>query len=186
MKLIIGLGNPGRRYEGSRHNLGFMAVEALARNFQIDKKSNSEILKTKIDKQNIVLAKPKTFMNASGQAVKSLITRYSISDYSNIWVVHDEIDLALGKMKIKFGGGAAGHRGVLSIMEWLGSGDFVRFRLGIGHPYPRTRQSVDDYVMKKFSLEEKEAVRQLIEKAGEAIKLALGRGWETAMNRFNE
>jgi len=141
MKLIVGLGNPGEKYENSRHNLGFVVLDALLQKltpvektvWQEEKKSNSLIAKV----GDLILAKPQTFMNASGFAVKKLNTKYQILN-TELWVVHDDIDLPLGKIKIRKGGGSAGHRGIDSIAKELETHDFVRFRLGIGHPGGKT------------------------------------------------
>jgi PTH1 family peptidyl-tRNA hydrolase len=192
MCLIVGLGNPGEKYQNTRHNLGFMVVEALARKFQIsnfkfqiDKRANAEILETKADNQNIVLAKPLTFMNASGVAVAKLTRRYTL-DAKNLWVVHDDVDLPLGKIKIRIGGAAAGHHGVESIIRELGTDKFVRFRLGIGHPGRGTDTLVEKYVLREFDINEKTEVRQMIKKAVEAAQVALEKGLERAMNEFNQ
>jgi len=203
MILIIGLGNPGERYAKTRHNLGFMVVDALARKmlplektkWKFDKKSNSLFL---ILNSKFILAKPQTFMNASGFAVKSLITNYPITNYSTLWVVHDDVDLPLGKIKIRIGGAAAGHHGVESIIQELGTDQFVRFRLGIGHPCPPSLRSgagrragrgadaqVERYVLREFDINETSEVKQMIKKCVKAIQVALVSGLERAMNQFN-
>ncbi len=151
MILVVGLGNPGEKYANSRHNLGFTVVDELARKilplakteWQFDKKSNAELVKVN---PQLILAKPQTFMNASGLAVSRISQYYKIST-PDIWVVHDEVDLPLGKMKIRIGGAAAGHRGVESIIQQLGANQFTRFRLGIGHP---SSDSVEKFVLEEF------------------------------------
>jgi len=190
MKLIVGLGNPGEKYEKTRHNLGFMVVDALARKmlplektkWKFDKKSNSLFL---ILNSKFILVKPQTFMNASGFAVKSLITNYSITNYSTLWVVHDDVDLPLGKIKIRIGGAAAGHHGVESIIQELGTDKFVRFRLGIGHPGRGADTQVERYVLREFDINETSEVKQMTKKCVKAIQVALVSGLERAMNQFN-
>jgi len=213
MFLIVGLGNPGEKYQNTRHNLGFMVVDALARKFSIfhsegiprsghfqfsiDKDVNAEILKTKFADKKIVLVKPLTFMNASGKAVAKLASSFRLQA-SSIWVVHDDIDLPLGKIKIRLGGGSAGHRGIESIIKELGTDKFVRFRLGIGHPgknpnfkipaSPAGRQNpklVESYVLEEFQTKEKSEVKKMIKKAIKALQVALEKGPERAMNEFN-
>jgi len=190
MKLIVGLGNPGEKYEKTRHNLGFMVVDELARKmlplaktkWKFDKKSNSLFL---ILNSKFILVKPQTFMNASGFAVKSLITNYSITNYSTLWVVHDDVDLPLGKIKIRIGGAAAGHHGVESIIQELGTDQFVRFRLGIGHPGRGADAQVERYVLREFDINETSEVKQMTKKCVKAIQVALVSGLERAMNQFN-
>lgn len=199
MILIVGLGNPGGKYQKTRHNLGFMVLDELARKilplaktvWKESKKFNSEFL---IQAPQLVLAKPQTFMNASGMAVAKMANYYKITP-ENIWVVHDEVDLPLGKLKIRLGGAAAGHRGVESVMKELGTDKFVRFRLGIGHPRLRpgfggqASRGVDDgverFVLKEFDVNERTEVKQLIKKTIRAIQVALKDGLERAMNEYN-
>ena len=191
MKLIIGLGNPGEKYTNTRHNLGYMVLDELLRKltsveetiWQEDKKLNSLI--AKID--GFVLVKPQAFMNRSGLVVVKVANFYKI-EVEDIWVVHDDVDLLLGKMKIRIGGAAAGHHGVESIIERLGTDQFVRFRLGIGHPREEVdfkRKPVEDYVLADFDTGEKTKVKQLVKKAVKAIHLTLDEGLEKTMNRFN-
>lgn len=190
MKLIVGLGNPGEKYAKTRHNLGFMVVDELARKmltlaktgWREDKKSNSQVLSIQ---SQLILVKPQTFMNASGFAVKSLITDYSITNYSDIWVIHDDVDLPLGRIKIRVGGAAAGHHGVESIIQELGTDQFVRFRLGIGHPGRGADAQVERYVLREFDVNEKTELKQIINKATKAIQVALKDGLQKAMNQFN-
>lgn len=188
MKLIVGLGNPGEKYQATKHNLGFVVLDGLLQKLEpVDKtvwrkdsKSNNLIFKTK----ELILAKPQTMMNASGFAVQKLSDYYKIKP-KDIWVVHDDVDLILGKFKIRLGGAAAGHRGVESIIEKLGTDKFVRFRLGIGRP-GRGEPGVDDYVLQEFDSNQASEVKQLIKKAIEAIQYALEESLEKAMNRYNQ
>lgn len=193
MKLIIGLGNPGEKYEETRHNVGFMVLDELLRElepvkktvWQENKKLQSLMAQKFIKGTEIILAKPQTFMNASGFAVKKLITNYSLL-IPNLWIVHDDVDLPLGKIKIRIGGAAAGHHGVESIIEHLGTDKFVRFRLGIGHPGRGADALVERYVLREFDVNEKSELKQMIKKAVEAIRMALEDGLERAMSRFNQ
>jgi PTH1 family peptidyl-tRNA hydrolase len=201
MKLIIGLGNPGAKHEKTRHNLGFTIVNALLKDFSSstkdswkqEKKFQSEIAeinwqskKGKIEK--VILAKPVTYMNGSGVAVSSISKFYKISP-ENIWIIHDEIDLPLGGMKIRFAGASAGHKGVESIIECLGTDRFWRFRIGIGAQHEKVQtkkvKAIDNYVLGEFSESEKGKAREIIKKSTKAVEDALEEGLEKAMNRFN-
>lgn len=203
MKLIVGLGNPGEKYENTRHNLGFLVIDHLLKELGTSKvdweKSNklkSEIapftLTTKDKKEEkLLLAKPQTFMNNSGMAVRLLLDFYKI-EQQDLWVVYDELDLPLGSIKIRFGGAAAGHHGVESIMESIGTDKFWRFRLGIGSSHDKMhavgRQEVHDakdYVLDQFHSNEAGKARELIKRGSEALHTAVGKGIEAAMNRFN-
>lgn len=199
MKLVVGLGNPGEKYENTKHNLGFVVLDALLQTltpvgktaWKENKKFNSEI--AKID--NLILAKPQTFMNASGMAVSKIAKYYHIEP-AEIWVVHDDVDLPLEEVRIIRGRGAAGHRGVESIIKELGTENFVRFRLGIGHPRLRqgfggqaglesSEKEVERYVLSPFGRGEKGKARRMVKRAIKAIELALKEGLEKAMNQFN-
>jgi len=189
MKLIVGLGNPGEKYERTRHNLGFVILDALLQKlmpvekteWKEDKKSNS--LVAKID--DLILTKPQTMMNASGSAVSKLANFYKIKP-EDIWVVHDDVDILLGRIKIRQGGAAAGHHGVESIIEKLGTDQFVRFRLGIGKAGRGAEGSVEAYVLREFDINEAGELKLTIKKAVGAIEIALEKGLERAMNRFNQ
>lgn len=207
MKLIVGLGNPGDRYARTRHNLGFMAVEQFLKDFEPVKKTvweDNASLKSDIVEldwqprhgklEQTVLAKPKTYMNNSGLAVREIL-RYKdppAGGLSDIWVVHDDIDLPFGALRIRFGGAAAGHHGVESIMKELGTDKFWRFRLGIGirrdhsHPVSRLRvKNAEEYVLSDFTSRERGKVKDLLKRSSNAIQTALEEGLEVAMNRFN-
>lgn len=212
MKLIVGLGNPGERYEGTRHNLGFMAVDHFLKDALSAKKavwSANAKLKSDIAtfdpsagtaqagkgrqqvSEKIILAKPQTFMNNSGMAVSLLLNYYKIEP-EDLWVVYDELDLPVGNMKIRFGGAAAGHHGVESIMEKIGTDKFWRFRLGIGmshdreHAVGRQRfKQAEEYVLGGFGTGDQGKVREMIKHASKALETALKKGIEAAMNRYN-
>lgn len=203
MKLIVGLGNPGEKYEHTRHNLGFMVVEKFLKDFHSEKEtvwSTEKKFKSDISQINwesktdgkvpLILVKPKTYMNNSGMAVSLIASFYKIES-SDIWIINDELDLPLGSMKIRFGGAAAGHRGVESVMESLGTDKFWRFRLGIGESRNHSEiakhhvTDVDQFVLGKFSHSEAGKERELIKRGAKAIATALESGMEKAMNQFN-
>lgn len=200
MKLIVGLGNPGLKHEKTRHNFGFMVLDALFKNYSSakdkfvqEKKFHSEIAEInwqpkKGKEEKIILAKPLTYMNGSGAAVSSLAGFYKI-DPSNVWIIHDEVDLPLGAMKIRFAGSSAGHKGVQSVINNLKTDKFWRFRMGIGSQKSKTQDKkikpIDDYVLGKFSEGEKGKAREMIKKGAKAIEDALEEGLARAMNRFN-
>jgi len=214
MKLIVGLGNPGEKYIHTRHNLGFMVAEQFLKDFEsventvwtLNQKLKSDVAviawKPKVGEgEKIILAKPTTYMNNSGLAVSLLSAFYKI-DPADIWIVYDELDLPLNVMKIRLGGAAAGHHGVESIMESLGTDKFWRFRLGIGATHPHTGQearedgkihaigrqnikNAEDFVLDKFKSNEQGKVREVIKHGSEALQLALDKGIDAAMNRYN-
>lgn len=189
MILIIGLGNIGEKYEQTRHNLGFMVLDALAEKilplaktkWQTDKKSNSQLIKIN---PRLFLMKPQTMMNASGFAVTKIASFYKVEP-ENVWVVYDDADLPLGKIKIRLGGGSGGHRGMDSIIEQLGTDKFVRFRLGIGEANRGKDRLLEKYVLKDFAANETNKVKQIIKKTIVAIEMALDENLEKAMNKFN-
>jgi len=162
MKLIIGLGNPGKEYERTRHNAGFLCIDFLQQalsfeSFSLDKKMSAEISVSSIDSEKIFLVKPTTFMNHSGTAVQSLIQFYKLSP-ADIVVIHDDLDIPLGTYKTALSSRSAGHNGVADIIEKLGTQDFLRLRLGIDRPtVPEgacSSISIHDYVLHNFSSEE--------------------------------
>ena len=157
MRLIVGLGNPGPRYEGTRHNAGFRAIELLAQKYSIEVTEKKPLYlfgRGQITGEPVILVKPMTFMNESGRAVTELMRYHVDKDFQleHLIVAHDEIDFALGRIKVKKGGGEAGHNGVRSIVEHLGA-DFVRVRMGVGRP-KFAGEDVADFVLKDFTREE--------------------------------
>lgn len=197
MLLIVGLGNPGGKYSSTRHNIGFMVVDQVVKDlvkapsrWEFQKDINADTFKS----GDLVFAKPQTFMNASGFAVVKLIRYYKI-DTTHVWVVHDDIDLPLGKIRIRVGGGSAGHHGVDSILRSFGGKDeFVRFRLGVGRgklaqkkhaDQNLGRHAVEKYVVSRFTTHEEGEVRKLIKHAAKAVEVALHKGLDQAMNHFN-
>ena len=200
MKLLVGLGNPGDKYESSRHNVGFMVLDHLLKDLepvretvwsQEDKfKSQIYLLDYEPKKgqlERVVLAKPRTFMNNSGMAV-SLIAKYYKVAPEDIWIVNDELDLPLGFIKIRFGGASAGHHGVESIIETLSTDKFWRFRMGIGEEKAGQKGRVrpmDEFVLSAFSGSDKSKARQMVKKGAKALAAALEKGIESAQNQFN-
>ncbi|OGE38341.1 aminoacyl-tRNA hydrolase [Candidatus Daviesbacteria bacterium RIFCSPLOWO2_01_FULL_39_12] len=191
MKLIVGLGNPGEKYASVRHNLGFMAVEEFRRkgdwgNWGIEGKFKSEIIK----KDQIILARPQTYMNNSGMAVSALVNFYKIAP-EDVIVVYDELDLPLGKIKVRLGGAAAGHHGVESIIKELGTDQFIRIRLGIGNIRTQSSEhkgahvSAEKFVLEPFMHSEKAQVKHMIKRAVKALEIILEKGIEKAQNQFN-
>jgi peptidyl-tRNA hydrolase, PTH1 family len=171
MKLVVGLGNPGEKYIGVRHNIGFEAMDELARklnigNWSIDKKNKSEVIKT----SDLILAKPQTYMNNSGLAVKQLATYYKIPT-TDIIVIHDDLDLLLGKIKVRSNGAAGGHHGVQSIIESLGTDQFTRVRLGIGNDkshsgeHNRIHFEAEKFVLEGFMPGERSKIKSMIKQA---------------------
>lgn len=185
MKLIIGLGNPGKKYEKTRHNVGFMVADELARKWtkgevkwENNRKFNSYTL---APNPYTLLIKPQTYMNNSGMAVVRLVSFYKAGG-EDLWVIHDDLDIPVGRIKIAKGKGTAGHHGVASIVEALGSTDFVRFRLGIARP---NIDNPDKFVLMPFLPTEKDEIRKMIKQTLLTIKVALADGVEKAMNQFN-
>lgn len=181
MIIIIGLGNPGQQYKNTRHNVGFMAVDEFARKnnfpeFRLDKKSNSLIS----ENEDVLLAKPQTFMNNSGKAVQQLIKQ---AKDAQLLVVHDDIDLPVGKIKIIKERGSAGHKGVESIITSIGNDDLARLRIGIGGKKNVEAMSV---VLKNFSAEEQRTLDQIISKITDALDLFVKEGLDRAMNEYNK
>ena len=185
LKLIIGLGNPGKRYESTRHNVGFMCVDQMAKRWGIklsDRRKHVSLGRGCVDGVDVVLAKPRTSMNNSGEGIKYLLDRFHAL-LSDIVVIYDEMALPLGVIRLKSKGSAAGHRGMDSIIETVGSEDFPRLRLGIGKP----EDSKDwvDYVLDSFSLQERSVLLEVLDRASEGIGCLLIEGIDVAMNRYN-
>ncbi|HWG80832.1 MAG TPA: aminoacyl-tRNA hydrolase [Stellaceae bacterium] len=172
IRLLVGLGNPGTRYERNRHNIGFMAVDAIVRRHGIGalrSKFQSAIAESAIAGERVLVQKPQTYMNLSGDAVGEAARFYKIAP-DEIAVIHDEIDLAPGKLKVKRGGGSAGHNGLRSIDDAIGE-DFWRVRLGVGHP--GVKELVQPYVLQNFDAEEMQWVVPLIDAIAEALPLLI-------------
>lgn len=211
MKIIVGLGNPGEKYDITRHNLGFMVLDRFLKDTASVEKSvwtretkfKSDIFQLRLktytgEEEPVILLKPITYMNNSGMAVE-LVTSYYKVKPEDVWVVHDELDLPLGSMKIRFGGAAAGHHGVESIMTVLGTDKFWRFRLGIGHLQHRDKnedgkeraisrmkvRNAEEYVLGQLEGKDYTEAKKMVKHTSDALEVALKKGLETAQNRFN-
>lgn len=194
MKLIVGLGNPGESFADNRHNIGFMCIGHFARSQRIKfdrRQSRARIGTGTVAGVQVVVAKPQTFMNLSGEAVKLLVQKYKI-DLDGLLVIHDDLDLPLGKLRIRKGGGSGGHNGVESVISALGSRDFARLRIGIGRPSlpPCSNEASENeviaYVLSSFKPEEKLIVDAIMPRAAEAVLCILTDGLTAAMNKYNQ
>ncbi|OGO31624.1 MAG: aminoacyl-tRNA hydrolase [Chloroflexi bacterium RBG_16_56_11] len=193
MKLIVGLGNPGFLYARNRHNVGFMCVGHLAKaqGIHFDKKQGQA--RTGIGTiagKRVVLARPQTFMNASGESVSALARKLNAAP-SDIIVIHDDLDLPVGKVRLRLGGGSGGHKGIDSVVARLGSRDFYRVRVGIGRPdnidgsTEEKESAVIGYVLSDFSPDEKSLIETALPHVSEAVVCLLAEGLAAAMNKFN-
>jgi|Deesub1362A_J573_1020465.scaffolds.fasta_scaffold00102_66 PTH1 family peptidyl-tRNA hydrolase len=184
MLLVVGLGNPGRPYSRSRHNLGFMVLEALARQEGLrfrEHPAPALVARARIAAQEVLLAKPLTFMNRSGLAVKALLRELGLGP-SGLLLVHDDMDLPPGALKIRQGGSAAGHKGVASVIQALGTEEFLRLKLGIGKPPPGQGEG---YVLSPPGPKEEPLIREAVALAVEALQCLLAEGPQKAMSLYN-
>lgn len=184
MKLIAGLGNPGREYHGTRHNVGFEVIELLAKKHRIAvraRRNRAVVGEGTIGGEQVVLARPQTFMNRSGEAVAGLARRYRIAP-EDIIVIYDDVNLPLGKLRVRTRGSAGGHNGMKSIIHSLGSDEFPRVRIGIGSP---DRRDMVDHVLSRFKRAEGPIVKDAVQRAADAVEMYLSEGAEPAMNRYN-
>lgn len=188
MKLIVGLGNPGSAYSGSRHNIGFSVVQSLAKVYKTQLKKergvSAKTAKAKIGGQLLILAMPLTFMNLSGSAVKALVQKYKVS-LEDLLVICDDLDLDFGRIKIRPSGSSAGHKGLRSIMEHFKGQEFPRLRIGIGRPKAEDIDAAT-YVLSYFNNSEKKHLKAIIEKASSCARSWLEKGVIESMNIFNE
>lgn len=184
MKLIVGLGNPGREYEGTRHNCGFMVIDKLAEklNVRVDQnKFKGLYVKFKYHGEDVILLKPQTYMNLSGESVSTLMQFFKI-EIEDLLVIYDDLDMPVGKLRLRKTGSAGGHNGIKNIIAHLNSQDFKRIRVGIDrHKYMK----VVDYVLSRFTKEETDAISQGIENAVNAVIDYLDHGFDYIMNRYN-
>lgn len=183
MIIIVGLGNPGEKFENTRHNVGFMAINAFAKKndfpeFELDKKSNCLLSK----KNSVFLIKPQTFMNNSGKSVKPIALQYKVKS-NNVLVIHDDSDLPLGSIKIVKERGSAGHKGVESVMRTIGKKGLMRLRIGI-RPTIKHKDSMD-LVLKKFSPKDQDIISKILKKTSFALDLLINEGLDKAMNEYN-
>lgn len=192
MKLIVGLGNPGRGYANNRHNVGFVCLNHFAKTqgIRFDKKQGKARIGTgEVAESKVIVARPQTYMNLSGQSVSLLVQKFGIN-LNNLLVIHDDLDLPLGKIRIRQGGGSGGHKGVDSIIACLESQDFPRIRVGIGRPSAIGDAEISEadiiaYVLSDFTPEEKQTLTQVIPRVSEAIHCLLSEGLVAAMNKYN-
>lgn len=186
MKLIGGLGNPGVAYQATRHNVGYRLLDYISHQYRIPLHQTTLpafIGQGIIEGIPAVLAKPATFMNCSGEAVKVLTDHFRIAS-PNIIIIHDDLDLPFGQIRVKIKGGSGGHRGIASIIDCLKGDAFIRIRIGIGRPLPGTDES--QYVLQAFSEEEENKADEIIEQAGQCLKTLLIAGPDAAMNQFHK
>jgi len=193
MKLIVGLGNPGRGYAHNRHNAGFMCINHFAKlhGIRFDKKQGKARIGTgEVAGSGVVVARPQTHMNLSGQSVSRLVKKFDINP-DNLIVIHDDLDLPTGKIRIRQGSGPGGHKGIASVIAELGSQDFIRIRIGIGRPAASessaeiSEADIIDYVLGDFTPEEKKTIAGAIPLVSEAIYCLLTEGLAAAMNKYN-
>jgi len=185
--LVVGLGNPGKEYRDTRHNFGFLAVDELARKMDVPfcrlSSLEAEVAVGELSSRSVALVKPFTYMNLSGRAVAVLAKFYQLREPAQIIIIHDDLDIPLGRIKIKSGGGAGGHKGVRSIIESLGTEEFLRIRLGIG--LEERPLEVIDYVLAPFAPEEQDARQRVVAEAANAVQMIIQDGPEKTMNFFH-
>ena len=182
--LIAGLGNPGREYERTRHNAGWMVMDDLARRHggSFRSKFSGQLSETRLDDLKLALLKPETYMNVSGQSIGAARKFFKV-DPADVLIVHDDVDLEPGRLQAKFGGGLAGHNGLRSIAQTLGTNDFLRLRIGVGRPGRGDRRSVADYVLGGF--EPEVDLDELIGRSADAVETMARDGLEEAQRRYN-
>lgn len=185
MKIIIGLGNPDREYEGTRHNVGFSVIYNIsdAYNIRVDTKKHRALIgKGVIEGEKVILAMPMTYMNLSGESVRELVNYYKCSA-EDIIVIYDDVSLDVGKLRIRTKGSAGGHNGVKNIIAQLGTDVFTRIKVGVGEKPPK--MDLADYVLGHFTKEEQPVIRESADRARQAVAVILAEGAGQAMNRFN-
>ncbi|RZB34982.1 MAG: peptidyl-tRNA hydrolase, PTH1 family [Desulfobacteraceae bacterium Eth-SRB1] len=185
--LIVGLGNPGSQYVETRHNAGFMAIDKVAGSFSVlveKSKFNALYGRGRIENTDVILAKPMAFMNKSGYPVQQIAGYFKIS-CQDLLIIHDDIDLAFGRLQIKAGGGSGGHKGIKSIIEVFGGNDFARIRIGISRENFRNMSGVSNYVLSRFNPDEKLILPEIITRAKDAVVTILSKGIKEGMNIFN-
>lgn len=183
--LIAGLGNPGEKYQNTRHNVGFLVIDYIATSYGISinqHKFQAELGRGIIEGKEVILVKPLSFMNLSGYPISQIGNYFRITG-GNMLIIHDDIDLPLGRMKLKEKGGHGGHRGIKSIIEMMGGGDFCRLRIGVGRS--EANQSVADYVLSPFRTEELPVLNQIMRQARDAVVAFLSKGIKECMTQFN-
>ena len=186
MFIIAGLGNPTLQYEGTRHNVGFDVIDTLAERYNISvdtRKSRALIGKGMIEGHKVILVKPQTYMNLSGESIRSLVDYYKVDEESELIVIYDDVSLGVGQLRIRKKGSAGGHNGIKSILSELGTDVFLRIKVGVGEK-PR-KYDLADYVLGHFSKEEKEQMKEGYQKAADAVSMLLNGETEAAMNQYN-
>src|SRR6185295_5631929 len=187
MKLIVGLGNPGREYEATRHNLGFMLIDRLSERAGYTRfrdESNAKVAEVTLARARVLLVKPQTYMNLSGNSVRPLLERYGEADAANLVVASDEAALPFGMIRVRARGSAGGQKGLKSIIERLGSGEFARVRMGVKPDHPVS--DLASFVLAKIPRRDRQALEDVLDRAADAVEVVLGEGVERAMQRFNE
>ena len=182
--LVAGLGNPGRQYERTRHNVGWLVVDELARRHAASFRSkfSGQLAEARLEDLRLALLKPETYMNESGKSLGAAARFFKV-DPDALLVVHDDVDLERGRLQARLGGGLAGHNGLRSIAQALGSNDFLRLRIGVGRPGRGDRRSVSDYVLAPFDVEED--VDELVSRSADAVELMAREGLEPTQARYN-
>ena len=186
MYIIAGLGNPTMQYEGTRHNAGFDVIDALADKYNISvdgRKNRAYIGKGIIEGQKVLLVKPQTYMNLSGESIGGLVDYFKIDEEQDLIVIYDDISLSPGQIRIRKKGSAGGHNGIKNIIAHLGTQEFPRIKVGVGDKPPR--MDLADYVLSRFSKEDREKMEQAFKDAAEAVEVMITEGADAAMNRFN-
>ena len=188
MKIVIGLGNPGSKYEFTRHNIGFRIIDSLARDMGIEfnkvKSYYSLISRGMINNYKVMLVKPQTFMNLSGRAVNRVVSYYKIP-LQDLLIVYDDLNLELGQVRIRKKGSSGGHKGIESIMQYLNSEDIPRLRIGIGNPSVNYNFDCASYVLSNFNNDEEDKIAEVIQLSTEAVKTIIEDGFEKAMRKYN-
>jgi PTH1 family peptidyl-tRNA hydrolase len=189
LAIVVGLGNPGENYRGTRHNVGFWVLDRLAERSGAAFRADGELRRyawfaeTRLAGTDVLLAKPRTYMNRSGRAVAALCRLYS-TEPEELLIVHDDADLEVGRLRIRKGGGAGGHNGVRSLIEVLGVSEFTRFRVGVRGP-DRDEEELADYVLSNFNDEDRPVAEEVCDLAADAIEYLLEQGLTATMNRYN-
>jgi len=188
LKIVIGLGNPGSKYEFTRHNIGFRIIDSLARDMGIEfnkvKSYYSLISRGMINNHKVMLVKPQTFMNLSGRAVNRVVSYYKIP-LQDLLIVYDDLNLELGQVRIRKKGSSGGHKGIESIMQYLNSEDIPRLRIGIGNPSVNYNFDCVSYVLSNFNNDEEDKIEKVIQLSTKAVKTIIEYGFEKAMRKYN-
>ena len=186
MRLIVGLGNPGIEYQFTPHNLGFLAVDRIAEQCGVvvnNRHCHAQTARARIDNEDVVLAKPETYMNLSGMSVRELVEKYQALPANDLVLLYDELDLPFGTLRVRPRGRSAGHNGVESVIGALGTQEFARIRMGVAPDFPVSDGA--KYVLSQFKKAQYPVVDQVLDAAAEAVKVILAEGVQAAMNRFN-